>query len=121
MDSFFPVLFGSQTNIGYTLYYATPLIFTGLSRLLGRFERALQHWSRRSTHTGRSRARFYRSLQLPMFVAVPVAFLTVMLTGGLALISGALRAYRGVHEVLSTILLNFCGLRNREFHDLVFS
>ncbi len=101
--------FGSVTNFGYTLYYATPLIFTGLSVA----------WALRAglfnvggegqmTLAGVAMAAVGIYLPLPFYLAVPFALLVGAIVGGVwAGVAGYLKAFRGVHEVLTTILLNF--------------
>lgn len=100
--------FGSMTNLGYTLYYATPLIFTGLS-VAWALRAGLFNIGAEGQLTLAGVALAYvGSLALPGFVAIPLALLTAIVVGGLwAFLAGVLRAYRGVHEVLATILLNF--------------
>jgi simple sugar transport system permease protein len=49
----------------------------------------------------------YNFVGLPMFVHIPLAMLFGATFGALvAFIAGALKAYRGVHEVITTIMLN---------------
>ncbi|MFJ5118484.1 MULTISPECIES: ABC transporter permease [unclassified Kitasatospora] len=46
-------------------------------------------------------------LDLPSFIQIPLLLITAMLVGGLyASIAGLLKVYRGVSEVISTIMLN---------------
>ncbi|MBD0669700.1 ABC transporter permease [Streptomyces sp. CBMA156] len=46
-------------------------------------------------------------LDLPAFIQIPLLLITAMLVGGLyASIAGLLKVYRGVSEVISTIMLN---------------
>jgi general nucleoside transport system permease protein len=100
--------FGSMTNIGYTLYYATPLIFTGLS-VAWALRAGLFNIGAEGQLTLAGVALAYvGSLPLPGAIAIPLAVLTAIFVAGVwAGLAGILRAYRGVHEVLSTILLNF--------------
>ncbi|MEE1784319.1 ABC transporter permease [Streptomyces sp. SP17BM10] len=46
-------------------------------------------------------------IDLPAFIQIPLLLITAMLAGGLyAAIAGALKVFRGVSEVISTIMLN---------------
>ena len=102
--------FGSFDSCGDTLIRATPVIFTGLAiafafkcglfnigaegqLLLGGLASALVgHYV-----TG-----------LPMIVHLTIAVLSAALAGGIwALIPGILKAFKGVHEVITTIMLNY--------------
>ncbi|MFE5582035.1 ABC transporter permease [Kitasatospora sp. NPDC056531] len=50
-------------------------------------------------------------LDLPSFIQIPLLLITAMLVGGLyASIAGLLKVYRGVSEVISTIMLNSIAL-----------
>ncbi|MBS2022365.1 MAG: ABC transporter permease [Deltaproteobacteria bacterium] len=52
-----------------------------------------------------------RALDAPAFIAIPAALLCAGLAGGLwALLPALLKTYRGVHEVISTILLNWVAI-----------
>jgi simple sugar transport system permease protein len=102
--------FGYGEAVGYTLYYATNFIYTGLEvavafhaglfniggegqAYLGGLGVALV-----GTHLG----------HLPWLLALPLATLAAILFGGLwGLIPGWLQARRGSHVVITTIMLNF--------------
>ena len=102
--------FGSATQIGYSLYYATPLLLTGLSvawaMRAGLFNIGAEG---QMTLGGVAMAAAGVLLpNLPAPIAVPLALLFAFLVGGLwGAIAGWIKAKRGTHEVLSTILLNF--------------
>ncbi|MDH6580124.1 ABC transporter permease [Kitasatospora sp. MAP5-34] len=50
-------------------------------------------------------------LNLPSFIQIPLLLITAMLAGGIwASIAGVLKVYRGVSEVISTIMLNAISL-----------
>lgn len=97
-------------GLGYTLYYATPLIFTGLSVALcfqcGLFNIGAEG----QLHVG---AIFLIAASvlfswLPPPLSILVGCLAAGLGGALwGRIAGWLKAARGSHEVITTILLNF--------------
>jgi ABC-type uncharacterized transport system permease subunit len=106
---------GNWYNVGYSLFNATPLIFTGLS-VSWAFRSGLFNIGAEGQMVMGSVAMFLvgHAFQGGEFVnAAPwlvlfIMFLSAMLTGGLwGAIAGYIKAYRGAHEVLSTILLNF--------------
>lgn len=102
--------FGSATQFGYALYYATPLIFTGLS-VAWAFKAGLFNIGAEGQMTlgGLAMAIVGISLaDLPSIIAIPVAFIAAFVVGGLwGALAGWMKAKRGCHEVLTTILLNF--------------
>lgn len=106
----FQSAFGSQYDLGMTLFYATPLIFTGLSVAFawhaGLFnigaEGQLAVGSLAAAAVGIS----FPKLSQPF--AVTLAMLSAFLAGGIwGAIPGWLRAARGSHEVINTIMFNF--------------
>jgi len=102
--------FGSWTNLGYSLYYATPLIFTGLAvswaLKAGLFNIGAEGQMIIGGISACAFAIHFPNLPSPLSLigSLTVAFLAGGIWGGIA---GALKAYRGCHEVLATILLNF--------------
>lgn len=101
---------GSATQIGYSLYYATPLIFTGLA-VAWAFKAGLFNIGAEGQMTlgGLAMAIVGVTLaDLPSIIAIPVAFVCAFVVGGLwGALAGWMKAKRGCHEVLTTILLNF--------------
>lgn len=100
-------------GLGYTLFYATPLIFTGLAVALG-FHCGL-------FNIGAEGQLYIGSIAIVLFanffpgvsatLAVPLAILSAGIAGGLwGAIAGWLKAKRNSHEVIVTILLNFIGI-----------
>ncbi len=101
---------GNAYGIGQVLFHTTPLIFTGLAvaialdaglfnigadgqLIMGAFLTALV-----GAHVA----------ALPSFIAVPLAILAGAVGGALVgVIPGILKATRGAHEVINTIMLNF--------------
>jgi ABC-type uncharacterized transport system permease subunit len=102
--------FGTLEDLGYTLFYATPLIFTGLSVAVA-FQCGL-------FNIGAEGQLYMGALLLTIagiyFPHVPwplaplFAILAAVLGGGIwGAIAGILKTYRGSHEVIVTIMLNF--------------
>ena len=102
--------FGSPTQFGYALFYATPLIFTGLS-VAWAFQAGLFNIGAEGQMALGGLAMAIVGIylpDLPAVVAVPLALLAAFITGGIwAGLAGWMKAKRGCHEVLTTILLNF--------------
>jgi ABC-type uncharacterized transport system permease subunit len=102
--------FGSRYDFGLTLFYTTPLIFTGLSVAVafhaGLFnigaEGQLTLGALAAAALGASWPR------CPALLAPLLAVLATFLAGATwGAIPGWLRARRGSHEVINTIMLNF--------------
>jgi simple sugar transport system permease protein len=101
---------GSATKIGYSLFYATPLLLTGLS-VAWAFRAGLFNIGADGQMTLGGVAMSIVGIclpDLPWFVAIPLALVVAFATGGAwGAIAGWIKAKRGCHEVLTTILLNF--------------
>lgn len=104
--------FGDLFSIGETLEATTPLIFTGL---------AVAYAFRAKMFNIGAEGQFLMGalagtwvgvfLNLPGFLHVIVVLLAGFIAGGLwGGIAGALKAARGVNEVISTIMLNFIAI-----------
>lgn len=102
--------FGSTYNIGMTLFYATPLIFTGLAVALP-FHAGLFNIGAEGQLTMGALAAAAVGIwapSLPWPVAPALAGLAAFAAGGAwGFVPGWLRARRGSHEVINTIMLNF--------------
>jgi len=100
---------GDKFAIGETLENATPLIFTGLTLALGFQARLFNLGAEGQLLMGALTAAWVGvSFSAPAPIHVAVALLAGALAGALwAGIAGVLLAARGVHEVISTIMLNF--------------
>jgi simple sugar transport system permease protein len=114
-------------GIGYTLFYATPLIFTGLAVAVafrcgllnigaeGQLYVAAFACAWVSIKLGGTVVKdfsgnpiTYGGVSLPAVVLVPVAVLTAIAVGGAwGAIPGWLKARFGAHEVITTIMMNF--------------
>ncbi|HXG68730.1 MAG TPA: ABC transporter permease [Blastocatellia bacterium] len=109
-ELFFSSAFGSIDGIGYTLFYATPLIFTGLAVAVA-FKCGLLNIGAEGQLTAAAFATAWVGLVLPGWPALPVvllAMLAAVFVGGVwAGIPGVLKAKFGAHEVITTIMMNF--------------
>lgn len=119
--------FGSIRDIGWTLHYATPLIFTGLAVAVA-FRCGLLNIGAEGQLYVAAFAAAWVGLKfggvttkvvgegvafadLPAVLLVPMCMLAAILAGGLwGAIPGVLRAKFGSHEVINTIMLNFIGI-----------
>jgi general nucleoside transport system permease protein len=121
--------FGSAKDIGYTLFYATPLIFTGLAVAVafrcGLFnigaEGQLYVAAFATAWVGIKfggtvvnifgKEENWSWTSLPSFLLVPLCILTAIAAGAFwGAIPGVLRAKFGSSEVINTIMLNFIGI-----------
>lgn len=102
--------FGSRYDFGMTLFYSTPLIFTGLSVAVafhsGLFNIGAEGQLAFGALFSAAAGIFFPRLSFPFapFFASVCAFLGGALWGA---IPGWLRAKRGSHEVINTIMMNF--------------
>ena len=121
--------FGSIRDIGWTLHYATPLIFTGLAVAVA-FRCGLLNIGAEGQLYVAAFASAWVGMKfggtvvnilgtdenwswtsLPAFLLVPLCILAAMAAGGLwGAIPGILKARFGSHEVINTIMLNFIGI-----------
>jgi general nucleoside transport system permease protein len=112
-ELFITSAFGSIDGIGYTLFYATPLIFTGLAVAVA-FKCGLLNIGAEGQLVVAAFATAWVGLMLPGWPAllvVVLAALAAVLVGGVwAGIPGLLKAKFGAHEVISTIMMNFIAI-----------
>ena len=121
--------FGSIRDIGWTLHYATPLIFTGLAVAVA-FRCGLLNIGAEGQLYVAAFAAAWVGLKfggavveiagknedwswasLPAIILVPLCILAAIAAGGVwGAIPGYLKAKFGSHEVINTIMLNFIGL-----------
>jgi len=102
--------FGSGYDFGMTLFYATPLIFTGLSVAVafqaGLFNIGAEGQLTLGALAAAAVGAVWPGLWSPL--APVLAGLAAVLAGALwGAIPGWLRARRGSHDVITTIMLNF--------------
>jgi general nucleoside transport system permease protein len=102
--------FGSPTQLGYSLYYSTPLLLTGLS-VAWAFRAGLFNIGAEGQMALGGLAMAITGILLPGLpsaVAIPLALMAGFVVGGAwGAVAGWMKAKRGCHEVLATILLNF--------------
>lgn len=102
--------FGFGEAIGYTLFYATNFIFTGLAVAIA-FHAGLFNIGGEGQAgiggLGVALAALWFGHLHPL-LAIPACILAAALFGGLwGFVPGWLQAYRGSHTVITTIMLNF--------------
>lgn len=117
--------FGSAKDIGYTLFYATPLIFTGLAVAIAMRCGLLNIGAEGQLYAASFSTAVvgivlggvvvkdvnWSWMNLPSFLLVPLCILTAIVVGGLwGAIPGILKARFGSHEVINTIMLNFIAI-----------
>jgi ABC-type uncharacterized transport system permease subunit len=102
--------FGSWYDFGLTLFYTTPLIFTGLSVAIAFHAGLFNIGGEGQLTMGALAAAAIGAtcVGVPWPVAPVLAGLAALLAGAAwGAIPGWLRAKRGSHEVINTIMLNF--------------
>ncbi len=121
--------FGSLNGLGYTLFLATPLIFTGLAVAVAFRCGLLNIGAEGQLYVGAFAAAWvgikfggavvdvfgkqedWSWTSLPGYLLVPMCILGAILAGGIwAAIPGLLKAKFGSHEVINTIMMNFIGI-----------
>jgi simple sugar transport system permease protein len=108
------LLFGAALSwpdgIGYTLFYATPLIFTGLAVLVA-FRCGLLNIGAEGQLYIAAFATAWMGINLAgqsAWLLIPLCFIAAIVAGGAwGAIPGVLKARFGSHEVINTIMLNF--------------
>lgn len=110
----YTLLFGSALSwpdgIGYTLFYATPLIFTGLAVLVAFRCGLLNIGAEGQLYMGAFATAWVgiTFANLSAWFLIPMCFVAAILAGGVwGAIPGVLKARFGSHEVINTIMLNF--------------
>lgn len=121
--------FGSLKDVGYMLFYATPLIFTGLAVAVAFRCGLLNIGAEGQLYVAAFATAWvgikfggtvvnvfgsdvdYSWMSLPAVLLVPLCILTAMIAGGIwGAIPGILKAKFGSHEVINTIMLNFIAI-----------
>ena len=102
--------FSWPDGIGYTLFYATPLIFTGLAVAMG-FRCGLLNIGAEGQLTVAAFATAWAGISFAnssAWMLIPLTCLVAIASGALwATIPGVLKARFGSHEVINTIMMNF--------------
>ena len=103
--------FGRGEYIGFTLYYATTFIFTGLSVAVAFHAGLFNIGSEGQAYIGGigvALVCLWFDATLPWFIVFPLAILGSAAFGALwAFLPGWLQAKRGSHIVITTIMFNF--------------
>lgn len=121
--------FGSVRDIGWTLHYATPLIFTGLAVAVAFRCGLLNIGAEGQLYVAAFAAAWvgikfggtvvdifgtkedWSWMSLPAIVLIPLCAFSAIAAGGIwGAIPGILKARFGSHEVINTIMLNFIGI-----------
>jgi simple sugar transport system permease protein len=104
--------FGDVFSIGETLENTTPLILTGLAVAFAFRAKLFNIGGEGQFLMGALAATWVgTNLALPTVIHLPLTLLAGIVVGGLwGGIAGFLKATRGVHEVISTIMLNFIAI-----------
>jgi simple sugar transport system permease protein len=105
----FSGIFGSFKTVMYMVQYATPIIFTGLSVTFA-FKTGLFNIGAEGQYIIGSLAALAAGVLLPL--PAPLHGIVCVLAGALAgalwgSIAGFLKAFKGIHEVIVTIMLNW--------------
>jgi ABC-type uncharacterized transport system permease subunit len=110
----YALLIGSALSwpdgIGWTLFYATPLIFTGLAVALGFHCGLLNIGAEGQLYLGAFAAAWVAITwsSAPGWLLIPAASLAAIAAGAAwGAVPGVLKARFGSHEVINTIMLNF--------------
>ncbi|TXK74578.1 ABC transporter permease [Paenibacillus sp. N3.4] len=114
--------FGDLNSIGEVIRQITPLIFTGLSVAFA-FRTGLFNIGAEGQFIMGALAADFVGIQLhlPWYLHIPIAIVAGGLLGGLwGSIAGYLKAVRGVHEVITTIMLNWIALYLSNFFVKTF-
>jgi general nucleoside transport system permease protein len=102
--------FGNGYNFGYTLYYSTNFIFTGLAVAVAAHAGLFNIGGNGQAYIAGLGVIFVAlTMQsLPWWLTFPVAIVAAAAVGGLwGFIPGWLQAKRGSHVVITTIMFNF--------------
>src|SRR6187455_934503 len=113
----YALLFGSALSwpvgISYTLFYATPLIFTGLAVAVAFRCGLLNIGAEGQLYVAAFAAAWVgiTFANLSGWVLIPLSCLAAILSGAAwGAIPGVLKARFGSHEVINTIMLNFIAI-----------
>src|SRR5262249_28597153 len=108
-ELFFSSAFGTIDGIGYTLFYATPLIFTGLAVAVAFRCGLLNIGAEGQLYVAAFAAAWIGfTLNISAWILVPLCILAALAAGAIwGGIPGLLKARFGAHEVINTIMMNF--------------
>lgn len=112
-EALFRGAFGSERAFGRTLEKTTPLIFSGLSVAFAFRAGLFNIGAQGQLILGAIAAAWvgYALTGVPAGLHAALALVAAAIVGGLwGAIPGALRAYTGAHEVITTIMLNYVAI-----------
>ena len=102
---------GYDEGLGYTLYYATNFVFTGLAVAVAFHAGLFNIGGEGQAYVGglgTALVALYINPALSAWIVIPLAISGGLLFGALwAIIPAYLQAYRGSHIVITTIMFNF--------------
>lgn len=110
--------FGSMTVLGRTLEKATPLVFAGLAVAFGFRGGLFNIGAQGQLLLGAMTAGVvgFAVTGLPAIIHIPLALLAGALAGALyGAIPGTLKTFRGAHEVIVTIMLNYIAINLTDY------
>jgi simple sugar transport system permease protein len=109
---------GSITSFGETLYKMTPIVFTGLSVALA-FRCGLFNIGAEGQYIAGSIVAIVTGWvfkDMPGIILIPMILIMGIVAGGIwGGIAGYLKARFGVHEVITTIMLNYIALHTSNY------
>ncbi len=110
--AYIALVYGAATQVDRVLFYATPLVLTGLSVALAFKCGLFNIGAEGQLYVGSIAATVLGYMfALPIIVHPLACLLFAMLVGGLwALVPGVLKAYRGAHEVVTTMMLSYVAI-----------
>lgn len=105
-------LFVPSLTTGYgvemTLSFATPIILTALTFAVGVRAGLFNIGAEGQMYMGALGAVIFGAISIPSILYLPLEFIMAAVLGMIwGIIAGILKAYRGVNEVVSTIMLNW--------------
>lgn len=108
-ELFFTSAFGTLDGFSYTLFYATPLVFTGLAVAVAFRCGLLNIGAEGQLYIAAFAAAWVGfTFNLPALLLVPLCMAAAVIAGGIwGGIPGLLKARFGSHEVINTIMMNF--------------
>ncbi|PXW92476.1 nucleoside ABC transporter membrane protein [Streptohalobacillus salinus] len=111
-SALFQGAFGSLYNVGETIRRTIPLVLTGLAVAFAFRAGLFNIGAEGQVFVGWFAAVWVGvTFELPAIIHIPVAILAAALAGAIwAAVPGILKATRGVHEVVVTIMMNYIAL-----------
>ena len=110
--------FGTEANIAGTLSKSVPLMLTGLSVAIAFRTGLFNIGGEGQLYAGALAAAWLGGLGLDLspYLYLPIVILAASIAGGImGFIPGWLKARRGVHEVINTIMLNYIAIQTADF------